>query len=80
MTRPGGHNRFSVSDEMSFWSSHLNPGDIPDPEPAAEQPEPDIAEMSLQEFAANREHLGIRDRGDIFGVKPWRRPANQPTK
>lgn len=78
MTRPG-HNRFSVSDELQFWADHLNPRDIPAPEPEPE-PEPDLAEMSLQEFAASRERFGLPDTGDFLGIKPWRRPANQPSK
>ena len=76
MTRPGGHNRFSISDELQFWAEHLNPGDIPDPEPESE-PEPDVSAMSLQEFAASRERLGIPDSGDFIGVRAWHRPTNQ---
>lgn len=68
------HNRFSVSDELQFWADHLlNPRDIPDPDEAIE-PEPDVAAMSLEDFAQNRSRLGLPDSSDIFGVKPWRRP------
>ena len=73
MTRPGGHNRFSVSDELQFWADHLHPRDMPDPEPMTE-PEPDVSAMSLEEFAQNRQRLGLPDTGDFIGVRQWRRP------
>lgn len=79
MTRPGGHNRFTYSDELQFWADHLNLADIPDPEPMSE-PEPDVASMSLEQFAANRERLGLGNTGDFLGIRQWRRPTNQPSE
>lgn len=70
----------TYSDEASFWALHLprmqGVGYMPpnEPEPESEQPEPDVAEMSIEEFAQYRAEHGI-DSSDIFGVHPWRRPT-----
>ena len=77
-------NALTTSDEMDFWALHMPQmrpmGYRPPPEPAPqpEPPQPDLAaEMTFEEFAQSRERLGIPDRGDIVGIRPWRRP--QPT-
>ncbi len=74
------NNRLTVSDELGFWELHL-PRPLgyqppPEPEPAPVR-EPDVAEMSVAEYAQNRERLGIPDTGDIVGTRPWRRPVSQ---
>ena len=74
----------SVSQELDFWEKHLPqlrgvgfmPDSNPEPEPITE---PDVSDLSMEEFAANRERFGLGNTGDFIGVRQWRRPE-QPTK
>ena len=76
MTRP---NAMSTSDEIGFWETHMprlrgvglqaapEPAPVPVPTPPAE---PDVAAMSMQEFAQYRAERGL-DSSDFVGVAAW---------
>lgn len=72
-------NDMTVSDQLDFWELHLpklrgvgiqaapEPAPVPVPTPPAE---PNVAAMSMQEFAQYRAERGL-DSSDFVGVAAW---------